>query len=82
MSLDILAQSEITSTTIKDSFVVVPGDETSVSEKQILKNRVKRKTIRQAVILMLIDITKKKGDNEYVKQYQNTYHCQSKVYRF
>jgi hypothetical protein len=30
--------------------------------------------------LSLIDIAKKKGQNEQVKAYWNTYHCQSVVY--
>lgn len=75
-----LAQSETTSTAKQKPFVLISGNGTSISETQTLKNRAKRKVITQSVILMLIDIAKKKGDNERVQQYWNTYHCQNKLY--
>jgi plasmid rolling circle replication initiator protein Rep len=60
--------------------VIVSGNGTDSLDNPSLINRARRKTISRAVILMLIDIAKEKGDNERVQQYWNSYHCQSKIY--
>ncbi len=75
-----LAESGTTFSQKKCKNVVVSGNGTDFFDNPSLINRARRKTISRAVILMLIDIAKEKGDDERTQQYWNAYHCQSKIY--
>jgi len=59
--------------------VTIKGLGTDASAPTELAKRAKRKTITQTIILSLIDVATKKGQQDRVKAYWNTYHCQSSV---
>lgn len=75
-----LAQSGTDFSKKESKGIIVSGTGTDTFDNPSLINRARRKTISRAVILMLIDIAKEKGDEERVQQYWNTYHCQSEIY--
>lgn len=76
-----LAQSGTPFSLNTSQSVEVSGNGTDYFDNPSLINRARRKTISRAVILMLIDIAKEKGDKQRVQHYWNAYHCQSKIYR-
>ncbi len=60
--------------------IIVKGNGSDLSNKDVLKGRAKRKLITQKTVLSLIDVVEKNGNDERKKSYWNTYHCQNKVY--
>lgn len=59
--------------------VVVKGKGTELKNTKAIKGRAKRKMITQKRTLKLIDVAKRKGETETLKQYWNTFYCQSKL---
>ena len=76
-----LVQSGTTSTftSNRKKRVIVTGNGTELKNITRLKGWAKRKTITQKMVLALIDIAIKKGKNDQVQSYWNTYHCLSKT---
>lgn len=60
--------------------IIIKGNGSDLSNKEVLKGRAKRKLITQKTVLSLIDVVEKNGNDERKKGYWNTYHCQNKVY--
>ena len=60
--------------------IIVNGKGTELNNGKALKGRAKRKMITQNLALNLIDIAQRKGDDERVKSFWNTYYCQSRIY--
>ncbi len=59
--------------------VFVNGEGSDLNKKEALKNRAKRKTITQIMMLKLIDVAQKDGETELEKSYWNTYYCQQNL---
>lgn len=53
---------------------------TDMNDKAALKGKAKRKTVSQSMSLRLIEAAEKKGNQERVKSYRNTYYCQNNLY--
>jgi Replication protein len=60
--------------------ITVNGNGTELYNGMALKGRAKRKMITQNLTLNLIDIAERKGEDETVKSFWNTYYCQSRIY--
>ncbi len=61
------------------SHLFVSGKGSDLSKIKALKGRAKCKTITQSMMFKFIDVVKENEDNERVRAYWNTYHCQQKV---
>lgn len=72
-----LAQRETISK--KNKLAIVKGNGADISIDGKMKGWAKRKTITQKIVLCCIDVAKKKGAEERVKQYWNTYYCLNRV---
>jgi len=59
--------------------ILVQGNGTDMSDIQALRGRAKRKLITNKVVLALIDLANKKGDQIRLGSFWNTYHCQNKL---
>jgi hypothetical protein len=60
--------------------VYVSGYGSDLTDEKALRNKAKRKTISQKMMLSMLDVVDKKGYEERKKAYWNTYYCQEKVY--
>ncbi len=60
--------------------ITVKGSGTELSNSRAMRNRSKKKTITQKLILCLIDVAIKKGEQERIQAYWNTWHCQNRIY--
>lgn len=58
---------------------IVVGNGSKVNNRAELRKKAKRKVITHALILNLIDISRKKNEPEVERSLWNTYHCQSKL---
>lgn len=58
---------------------MVNGLGAELSDTERLKNRAKRKTITQSLVLSLIKAAETRGDTVFVKRLWNTFHCQSRI---
>ncbi|HEX7414179.1 MAG TPA: hypothetical protein VF411_09045 [Bacteroidia bacterium] len=59
--------------------ITINGNGSELSNDAVLKNKAKRKTITQKVILSLIKVATKKGQTERIQPYRNTYYCQNSL---
>jgi plasmid rolling circle replication initiator protein Rep len=60
--------------------ITVNGNGTDLKNTEALKGRAKRKMITQNLAISLVDVAQKKGEDERVKSFWNTYHCQNRIY--
>lgn len=59
---------------------LLKGNGSDLHNSGAIQGRAKRKLVTQSLSLCLIDVAKKKGDRDMVKQLWNVYHCQEKVF--
>jgi len=78
MAVHTLAQSR-TIYSPQKPVTILNGSGTELSNLQQNKNKAKRKTITQTIMLALIDIAKEHKHFELMQSYWNTYHCQSHI---
>lgn len=70
----------VTTNLVQKHPIIVNGEGTDLSTGAI-RNRAKKKTITQLLMLCLIDVAREKSrGQEYIQAYWNTWHCQSRVY--
>lgn len=77
-SLNTLAQNG--TNVSNEKVVILKGDGSEMNSGDKMKGRAKRKMITNAMALSLIDVCKANGENNRLKSYWNTYHCQNKIY--
>ncbi len=59
--------------------VIIAGNGSNPNNRYVLKAKAKKKMITQKLMLGLIDIGKQKMDEDLVKSFWNTYHCQDNI---
>jgi hypothetical protein len=77
-ALNTLAESGTAA--IPNPVAILQGKGAEMGGVKSAKSRSKRKFIGQAVALMLVDIARRKGDEEMLKACWNSYHCQSRIF--
>lgn len=61
---------------------ILRGQGSEISSDKVLKGRGKRKLISQKMSLSLADIAREKENDDWMKSFYNTYHCQNRIYSF
>lgn len=59
--------------------VILRGKGSELSNKQTVDRKHKKKLVTSKLVLNLIDVAAKKGDEEIIQAYWNTYHCQNQM---
>lgn len=62
------------------SLIEVGGEGIDSTDSKLLRKWAERKIITQKMILNLVDVAKRKGKEEKIKSYWNTYHCLNRMY--
>lgn len=74
-----LAQSGTRKSEKSAEVITVTGNGSDLLDDNFLARKAKKKFITQATIMNLVDVAKAEGDQERVKSYWNTYHCQNRI---
>lgn len=75
-----LTRSPFLAKTHQKPIITVKGKGTDLAKNTQLQKWAKRKMIAMKLVLKIIDVAKKYGDDAFKKQLWNTYHCLENVY--